>query len=150
MQTAINGKANASHTHSYLPLSGGTLTGDLTVKGYFNGEKVYYTIWTCRDKATYQLYRFGRFCYTAGPIIIDEGWAVGSNPLGTIPVGYRPAFAHRTAAFLVSGNNDYERMIIGIETDGTVVGRALSSDSIKGKREFVFSSCWLCSYELPS
>lgn len=29
----INGKADASHTHSYLPLSGGTITGALTVSG---------------------------------------------------------------------------------------------------------------------
>lgn len=29
----INGKADASHTHSYLPLAGGTITGALTVSG---------------------------------------------------------------------------------------------------------------------
>ena len=29
----INGKADASHTHSYLPLAGGTITGSLTVAG---------------------------------------------------------------------------------------------------------------------
>lgn len=33
LQTTLNGKANSSHTHSYLPLSGGTLTGNLTVNG---------------------------------------------------------------------------------------------------------------------
>ena len=30
LQTALNGKAESSHTQSYLPLSGGTLTGNLT------------------------------------------------------------------------------------------------------------------------
>ncbi len=30
VQTQLNGKAASSHTHSYLPLSGGTLTGTLT------------------------------------------------------------------------------------------------------------------------
>lgn len=30
IQTQLNGKAASSHTHSYLPLSGGTLTGTLT------------------------------------------------------------------------------------------------------------------------
>ena len=30
IQTQLNGKADASHTHNYLPLSGGTLTGALT------------------------------------------------------------------------------------------------------------------------
>lgn len=33
---ALSGKANSSHTHNYLPLSGGTLTGDVTGK-YFKG-----------------------------------------------------------------------------------------------------------------
>lgn len=33
LQTILNGKANSSHTHSYLPLSGGTLTGNLIVNG---------------------------------------------------------------------------------------------------------------------
>lgn len=30
IQTQLNGKASTSHTHSYLPLSGGTLTGTVT------------------------------------------------------------------------------------------------------------------------
>jgi hypothetical protein len=34
IQTQLNGKANSSHTHSYLPLSGGTLTGELKIEGY--------------------------------------------------------------------------------------------------------------------
>lgn len=33
IQTQLNGKAPSSHTHSYLPLSGGTLTGSLKLKG---------------------------------------------------------------------------------------------------------------------
>ena len=32
LQTALNGKAASSHTHSYLPLSGGTVTGTIYVK----------------------------------------------------------------------------------------------------------------------
>lgn len=31
VQTQLNGKAASSHSHSYLPLSGGTITGNLTV-----------------------------------------------------------------------------------------------------------------------
>ena len=31
IQTQLNGKAATSHSHSYLPLSGGTITGNLTV-----------------------------------------------------------------------------------------------------------------------
>lgn len=34
--TALNGKANSSHTHNYLPLSGGTITGSLkTQNGHY-------------------------------------------------------------------------------------------------------------------
>ena len=33
LQTTLDGKAAASHTHSYLPLSGGTISNDLTVNG---------------------------------------------------------------------------------------------------------------------
>ena len=32
IQTQLNGKAASNHTHSYLPLSGGTLTGTLTAR----------------------------------------------------------------------------------------------------------------------
>ena len=31
IKVALDGKANSSHTHSYLPLSGGTLTGNVTI-----------------------------------------------------------------------------------------------------------------------
>lgn len=37
MQTALNNKSNTEHTHDYLPLSGGTLTGNLTGQ-YFTGS----------------------------------------------------------------------------------------------------------------
>ena len=33
IKTALDGKAASSHTHSYLPLSGGTLTGSLKISG---------------------------------------------------------------------------------------------------------------------
>ncbi len=33
LQSALDGKSATGHTHSYLPLSGGTLTGVLTLKG---------------------------------------------------------------------------------------------------------------------
>lgn len=41
INNALNGKANTSHTHSYLPLSGGTLTGSLTVENSLNVTDVY-------------------------------------------------------------------------------------------------------------
>ena len=44
LQTALDGKAASSHTHSYLPLSGGTVSGDLTVTGVLKGgnQQAYY------------------------------------------------------------------------------------------------------------
>lgn len=33
LQTALDGKSATSHTHSYLPLSGGTMTGNITRSG---------------------------------------------------------------------------------------------------------------------
>lgn len=42
IQTQLNGKAASSHSHSYLPLSGGTITGDLTVNNSL----------TCNSKIT--------------------------------------------------------------------------------------------------
>lgn len=33
LQSTLDGKAASSHTHSYLPLSGGTVSGNLTVTG---------------------------------------------------------------------------------------------------------------------
>ena len=33
LQSALDGKAAASHTHSYLPLAGGTMTGTITMAG---------------------------------------------------------------------------------------------------------------------
>ena len=40
VDTKVNGKANTNHTHPYLPTSGGTISGNLTVTGtgIFNGH----------------------------------------------------------------------------------------------------------------
>jgi hypothetical protein len=35
LQTTLDGKAASSHSHSYLPLTGGTVSGDLSVTGRF-------------------------------------------------------------------------------------------------------------------
>lgn len=39
LQSALNGKAASSHTHSYLPLTGGTLTGNLTITNGSSTQK---------------------------------------------------------------------------------------------------------------
>lgn len=38
LQNILDDKAASNHTHSYLPLSGGTVTGDVTVTGILKGE----------------------------------------------------------------------------------------------------------------
>ena len=38
IQTQLNGKAASSHSHSYLPLSGGTITGNLAVNNSLTGN----------------------------------------------------------------------------------------------------------------
>lgn len=44
LQTALDGKAASSHTHSYLSLSGGDVSGNLNVNGVLkvNGQQAYY------------------------------------------------------------------------------------------------------------
>ena len=71
IQTQLNGKASSSHTHSYLPLSGGTLTGRLTANAkisattsggsWINGKTVTnagYCITTQPDSAGNAYYPF--------------------------------------------------------------------------------------------
>lgn len=44
LQSALNGKAASSHTHEYLPLSGGTVSGDTNIAGILrvNGQQSFY------------------------------------------------------------------------------------------------------------
>ena len=41
LQTTLDGKAATDHTHNYLPLSGGTLTGNLTIKRSTESSNAY-------------------------------------------------------------------------------------------------------------
>ena len=50
IQTQLNGKAASSHTHSYLPLSGGTLTGTLTSRAITPSATNTYNIGTSSMK----------------------------------------------------------------------------------------------------
>ena len=44
LQTALDGKAENSHSHSYLPLSGGTVSGETNIEGVLrvNGQQSFY------------------------------------------------------------------------------------------------------------
>ena len=50
IQTQLNGKASSSHTHSYLPLSGGALTGTLTCRNIMPSADSSYGIGTSTQR----------------------------------------------------------------------------------------------------
>ena len=54
VQTQLNGKAASSHSHSYLPLSGGNINGGITVsmKSSFNGDLVANKEFICASRVT--------------------------------------------------------------------------------------------------
>lgn len=54
IQTQLNGKAASSHSHSYLPLSGGNINGGITVsmKSSFNGDLVANKEFICASRIT--------------------------------------------------------------------------------------------------
>ena len=54
VQTQLNGKAASSHSHSYLPLSGGNINGGITVsmKSSFNGDLVANKEFICASRIT--------------------------------------------------------------------------------------------------
>ena len=68
VQTQLNGKAASSHSHSYLPLSGGNINGGITVsmKSSFNGELVANKGFTCASRITITGVNYPHY-YTADP-----------------------------------------------------------------------------------
>jgi len=56
LQTELDGKAAASHTHAYLPLAGGTLTGPLTVKNVREGVYVSPSLAFLRSNGGFQFH----------------------------------------------------------------------------------------------
>jgi hypothetical protein len=54
LQSALDGKAATSHTHSYLPLTGGALTGDVAVNaGVIQPREGFSNPWAGGDSGTY-------------------------------------------------------------------------------------------------
>lgn len=62
IQTQLNGKAASSHSHSYLPLSGGTITGNLTVNNSL----------TCNSRITVTGINFPHFYATDATCTIGK------------------------------------------------------------------------------
>lgn len=74
INNALAGKANSSHTHSYLPLSGGTLTGIVTTKGIKLTSGTDYGTTLPTSPATNQLF----FQTVGSNFVLDNVYPVGA------------------------------------------------------------------------
>lgn len=109
------GAAASSHTHSYLPLSGGTLTGDLTVgssavraNGYIEGT------WL---KTTAATSKAGNFATIDG-----DGWIYYRTPAETLAdIGAASASHNHSAANITSGTLPITRGGTGSTTAATAL-----------------------------
>lgn len=64
--------AQASHSHSYLPLSGGTLTGDIRVNNTTTNGSAYYMSFSDKDSADYAVMFASRVANYGGKINFRE------------------------------------------------------------------------------
>lgn len=122
----VDGKANSSHTHNYLPLSGGTLTGDLLFSN--SGTTFRKIIGTCGDN---DFWRIG-------------GGATGSNSgymeIATADDGTEPIYVRqysgtfsditRTATLLDgSGNTSFPGTVAAAKFKGALEGNASTASN---------------------
>lgn len=112
IQTQLNGKAASSHTHSYLPLSGGTLTGTLNSRAIAPTATNTYSLGTSSLKynAVYATTFYGSLSGNASsatklgsstvgssvkPIYLDKGAAIASS--STVGSATRPVYLNNGA-----------------------------------------------------
>lgn len=112
IQTQLNGKAATSHTHSYLPLSGGTLTGTLNSRAIAPTATNTYSLGTSSLKynAVYATTFYGSLSGNASsatklgsstvgsgvkPIYLNEGAAIASS--STVGSATRPVYLNNGA-----------------------------------------------------
>ena len=122
----VDGKANSSHTHNYLPLSGGTLTGDLLFSN--SGTTFRQIRGTCGDN---DFWRIG-------------GGATGSNAgymeVATADDGTEPIYVRqysgtfstitRTATLLDgSGNTSFPGTVAAVKFKGALEGNASTASN---------------------
>ena len=122
----VDGKANSSHTHNYLPLSGGTLTGDLLFSN--SGTTFRQIRGTCGDN---DFWRIG-------------GGATGSNAgymeIATADDGTEPIYVRqysgtfssitRTATLLDgSGNTSFPGTVAAVKFKGNLEGNASTASN---------------------
>ena len=139
LTTTVNGKANSSHTHSYLPLSGGTMTGSIAAQaiypktnlGYNLGTTSY--IWATTYSKAYDVYNsdgasYGKFYIsTAGTtsavgtayLLLGNGTASGTakNARGYIRM-YGSSSGYTQ---IQTGNNSTSNITLTLpDTTGTI------------------------------
>ena len=91
IQTALDGKANASHTHSYLPLTGGTLTGDLVAPRERIGNTWYSVVFGRTTATPVETILYTGIKWKSGahmPVLHIYGYAYGL----TSPVEFKIGF----------------------------------------------------------
>ena len=121
IQTQLNNKAASSHTHSYLPLSGGTLTGDLTI----NNTKGFNIGWSTKVTKTSGVWIHGgadAASSTDANLRFGSWWGIGWYPTfsgGNVAQGNNAMWLDvRTGILNVAG---------GIKESDIYIGRVNSS-----------------------
>lgn len=83
IQTQLNGKAGTSHTHSYLPLSGGTITGQLDADKVFRNGNTFYNVLEFASTATVdEIVIKTKIPFISGnsmPLVHLKGYAYGES-----------------------------------------------------------------------
>ena len=122
----VDGKANSSHTHNYLPLSGGTLTGDLLFSN--SGTTFRQIKGTCGDN---DFWRIG-----GGATENNAGYMeISTADDGTEPIyvrQYSGTFSTitRTATLLDgSGNTSFPGTVAAVKFKGSLEGNASTASN---------------------
>lgn len=83
IQTQLNGKSGTSHTHSYLPLSGGTITGQLDADKVFRNGNTFYNVLEFASTATVdEIVIKTKIPFISGnsmPLVHLKGYAYGES-----------------------------------------------------------------------
>ena len=125
LKALVDGKAASSHTHSYLPLSGGTVTGDLKINGKITQR---YSSAT-GDYAV----AFGDSCSASGKYSFATGSESKSEAIGTLAMGcgcnapgnYGAAFGYATdASYFQMALGALNRKLDGPPSQGAKSGTA--------------------------
>lgn len=83
IQTQLDGKSETSHTHNYLPLSGGTITGQLDADKIFRNGNTFYNVLEFANTATVdEIVIKTKIPFISGnsmPLVHLKGYAYGES-----------------------------------------------------------------------